>query len=262
MEQNNFNSNWSVSKRAAFMNSVPPILFGLGISIAPLIAGGKWNEIPRWRLYASLVGMLIPMMVIGAGGLLALIKRIPDWGYTWVGVFMMGIMMAIKTYAEELDDVGRFIISQVGDLVLAGVVFLGVLTVLFIVALRGWQQAGLMSMGMASVLGLTLLQAVSSPPMNRQDISMLSLPLGLLAGFLLYIYAVNKTPVKILSLLGMGIFNVILIWVAHNAWLTWMLSRNRVSPIWPLIVLFSGALLSGPILGCLGIPIRRKYLNS
>jgi len=262
MTEKNKSNNWNISKHDALKAVLPPVLFGLGITLAPLVAGGKWNEIPRWRLYTSVVVMALPMAVIAVGGFIALVKRIPDWGYTWVGVAMMGALMLIKAYAEELDDIGRYIISQVGDLVLGSTALLGVLVVLAWVAIRGWQQAGLMSMGMASVLGLTLLQTVSNPPMNRQDLSMLSLPLGIFAGGLIYLYATHKHGIKALSLTGVGIMNIVLIWVAHTAWLPWMLSRDKVSPIWPLVILFSGALLSGPVLGWMSTPLRRKLRNA
>ena len=262
MIEKNASNNWNISNRDAWKAALPPILFGLGITLAPLVAGGKWNEIQRWRLYTSVVVMAMPMAVIAVGGFIALVKRIPDWGYTWVGVSMMGALMLIKTYAEELDDVGRYMISQVGDLILGGTALLGVLVVLAWIAMRGWQQAGLLSMGMASVLGLTLLQTVSNPPMNRQDLSMLSLPLGMMAGSLIYLYATRKAGIKALSLTGVGVMNILLIYVAHTAWLPWMLSRDKVSPIWPLVILFSGALISGPVLGWMSTPLRRKLRNA
>ena len=227
MTENNRPSNWTITNKNIWKAILPPILFGLGITLAPIVAGGKWNEIPRWRLYVSVVVMAAPMAVIAVGGFIALFKRIPDWGYTWVGVSMIGALLLLKGIAEELDDVGKFIISQVGDLVLGGAIALGILIVLAIVAIRGWQQAGLVSMGMASVLGLSLMQSVSSPPMNRQDLSMLSLPLGMLAALLVYLYVTKKTELKILSLIGMGLLNLALIWVAHTAWLPWMNSRGR-----------------------------------
>ena len=260
-ENNGPANNWTLTFNNAWKAALPPILFGLGITLAPIIAGGKWNEIPRWRLYVSVVVMASPMAVIAVGGFIALFKRIPDWGYTWLGVSMIGAMLLLKGIAEELDDVGKYIISQVGDFVLGGMIALGILIVLVIVAIRGWQQAGLVSMGMASVLGLSLMQSVSSPPMNRQDLSMLSLPLGILAALLIYLYVTKKTNLKILSLTGMGLLNLALIWVAHTAWLPWVSSRGTTTPVLPLTILFSGALLAGPVLGLLGIPIRRKMRN-
>jgi hypothetical protein len=50
----------------------------LGIALKEPVTGGAWYAVPPWRLAAGVAMVLIPAAVIAIGGLLALVRRLPD----------------------------------------------------------------------------------------------------------------------------------------------------------------------------------------
>ena len=50
---------------------------------------------PPWRLIAGVAVGLAPAAVIAIGGLIALVRRLPDWGYAWVGALLAGPLMSL-----------------------------------------------------------------------------------------------------------------------------------------------------------------------
>jgi hypothetical protein len=251
--------NWKIEKRKdALIATLPPLLFGVGIMLSALIIWKPWHQIPSWRLYLGVaIGMALPAIVVGIGGAIALIHRIPDWGYTWAGAAAMGTVLLVKTMAEEQADVGKYIISEMADLALALILLLGCLILLIWVALRGWQQAGLVSIGFASLMGVTIVSLPSAAPFNRYDLALLAAPFGLLMAWLTYRYALGSNKVRILVLLGMGSLNLGAVLLADSATRSWTLAQDRPSFVIPLLILITGMLVSGPILGLIGTPIRR-----
>jgi hypothetical protein len=251
--------NWKIkSRKDAVISALPPLLFGLGIMASALIVRKPWYQIPSWRLYLGVViGMLIPAIVVGIGGAIALFRRIPDWGYTWVGTAAMGTVLLVKTIAEERADEGLPIISPGVDLALAGLLLLGCLGLLIWVALRGWQQAGLVSIGFASIMGVTMISLVTAGPFHRYDLALLAAPFGALMAWLAYLYAMGSNKARILVLLGMGLLNLGAVLLADRVTRSWIVANERPSFILPLLVLITGMLISGPILGLIGTPIRR-----
>ena len=85
------------SQRQSLVGALPPLLVGLGIALMWLIIGGPWYTAPSWRLILAVVVGLVPFAVLGGGGLIALVRRLPDWGYTWVGGALMGLMLMVQS---------------------------------------------------------------------------------------------------------------------------------------------------------------------
>ena len=251
--------NWKIEKRKdALIAALPPLLFGVGIMTSALIIWKPWHQIPSWRLYLGVViGMALPALVVAIGGAIALIRRIPDWGYTWAGAAAMGAVLLVKTAAEEQADVGQYIISETADLILAILLLIGCLILLIWVALRGWQQAGLMSIGFASIMGVTVVSLVTAAPFNRYDLALLAAPFGALMAWLTYLYALGSNRARILVLLGIGLLNLGAVFLADSATRSWTLAQGRPSFALPLLIFITGVLVSGPILGLMGVPIRR-----
>ncbi len=248
---------WRIDNpRRALAAALPPLLFSLGIALSWQVIGVPWYTAPPWRLIAGVVVGLAPAAVIAIGGLIALVRRLPDWGYVWVGAAMMGLALLLKTLAEERAEVGAFLISPVADIIVMLVVLLAGLVVLSVAALRGWPQAGLMSIGLAATLGLSLFYAVAIPPFYRRDVALLAVPLGLLVAALTYVYARGSDLARIAVLVGIELVNVGIAWAADRVWQDWLLARGQPSPLLPLLVLLTGALLAGPLLGLLGRPLR------
>ena len=121
--------------------ALPPLLLGLGILLNALIVGAPWYTVPAWRFYLGMALELLAAVVIAAGGAIALWRRLPDWGYTWLGAALMLLAGGIKVLAEERAETGQFLISPAGDIAVMMLVFLAGLAALAAAALRGWAQA-------------------------------------------------------------------------------------------------------------------------
>jgi hypothetical protein len=197
--------------------------------------------------------------VIGIGALIALVRRLPDWSYTWVGMALMGVLLMAKTFVEELADEGRVLISPLEGPVVGILILLIVGGVLLVAAWRGWPQAGLTSIGLSSIIGLSLCSLIAVPPFNRHDLALLAAPAGLLLAALIYIYVRRYSDViRLAVFLGLWLLNTGLVWMANQVWQTRLLPQGRPTPFWPLLVITTGLLLAGPLLSLLGWPLRQR----
>jgi hypothetical protein len=255
----NFNLRDQRSKAIA---ALPLLLFGIGLALPVLLRGGPWYTLPAWRLVLSIVIGLIPLAVVGIGGLYGLYKRIPDWSYTWVGTAGMGFVLMIKIIGEELADQGRFIISQRGDDVLAISILLVGFVFLASVSVKGWQRAGLIGIGMAGAFGLSLCTLVASPPFNRYDLALLSAPLGLLLAGMVWDYSQASDSARLGIILSTGVINVGIVLMASSVWYQWLAETGKASPVFPLMFFTTVALLTAPLLGLITPPIRRALHRS
>ncbi len=237
--------------------ALPPFLLGLGILLNALTFGGPWYAVPPWRLYLGIALELIPAVAIAVGALIALWRRLPDWGYTWLGAALMLLAGGIKVLAEERAEAGQFLISPAGDIAVVVLVLLAGLAALGAAALRGWAQAGMVSIGLATALALSLCATAANAPFYRYDLALLAGPLGLLTAALTYLYARRSGPIRLAAIAGIGLASVGAAWGVNQAWQTWVLARGQPSPLWPFLVLLVGSLLAGPCLGLLAQPLRR-----
>jgi hypothetical protein len=244
-------------KRLALTAGLPPFLLGLGVALSSLLHGAQWQSMPSWRFYLSIAALLIPAAVVAGGGLFALFKKMPDWSLTWVGTGFIGFVLLLKGIADEQADVGKFLISQSGDSILTIVLFIIGLGLLGIVSLRGWRNAGLLSIGLSVTLGLSVCGYITAAPFNRHDLSLIALPVGLLLALLIYLYIRGSDMTRFAVLLGVAILNVGTVLMANQVWRDWLTSRNKPSPILPLLVLIMALLLSGPVMGAMVQPIRK-----
>jgi hypothetical protein len=121
---------------------------------------------------------------------------------------------------------------------------------------RGWQQAGLVSIGFSAVFGLTLLSFVGVAPYNRSDLSVLAFLSGAAMSAMTYAYCRRADLTRILVLASIGILNICTVALANMVWQARL--EDNGNPIFPLLVLTVGVLIAGPAVGVLGIPIRRR----
>jgi hypothetical protein len=249
----------SNEKRLATMAALPLLLISLGIAGASLVSGGPFYTISITRFMVSLAILLVPVAAIAIIGLYALYRRMPDWGLTWVGAGYMGFLLLIKTASEELADFGRFITTQTGDVILVSLVLLAGLVLVSVAALRGWQRAGLLSIGLAGMLGLSLFLSVTSAPFYRHDIALMAAPVGLLFAALTYLYIRHPGHSRIIVIAFIGLANLGMTYAINSVWQSWVPMQNKPSPLWPLMILLTAALLSGPMLGIFIQPIRRRF---
>lgn len=237
--------------------SLPPLALGLGVMLSALIRTDVWSRLPAWQLYLSLAVMLLAGALVGLIGLLVLWKGLPDSGVTWLASAFLGFTLFVQTLTGELVDEGRLTLSPGVEIAL-GLLFLAVgLALLAVFAYRSWAHAGLFTMAAAAAMGVSLLQAVTAAPFNRDDLALLAGPLGLAFALLLYLYIVQPGLPRLAVIAGTGLLNGGVVLLASNAWQSWLQNRGAPSPDVPLLVLITALLLSGPISGALMRPIRR-----
>jgi len=241
------------NKRHIIVAAMPPLLFALGLSLMWLVAGGKrWYEIPRWRLYASLAIGLLPNVIIFLGAVVAVFRRIPAWGYTWVGTVLLGLFFLLQGIAEELIENGIYPFSAAAENTVGVMLLLVYVMALGAIAMRGWWQAGLVSIGMASIFGLSICHTLAIPPFNRQDLALLSLPMALMISMLIYTYIQGNLLRKVLVFVFVELLNVGIALVAAQVW------QTHEGVLYALIGLMSGVLLAGPLLSLIGFPLRQR----
>jgi hypothetical protein len=260
--------SWAIRDRGtAVLAALPPLILGLGIALAvlPMLPAGRtWFELAAWQQGLVTVLALLPAAVIGVGGVIALVRGIPDWGYTWIGSTLMGAAVLVKTIAEERADVGLAMVSPAVDAGIALAIVLAGGIVLLIAAWHGWAQAGLTGVGYVAIFGISLFSVVRAAPFNRGDLALLAAPMGLLQAGLIYLYVQRSggRPARWGYLLGLWLLNGVPVLMAHRVWQPWLSARGRPSPVLPLLVIVTMLGWAGPIAGLLGRPLRRTLGRS
>ena len=258
----NGDRTFDLERREIIIASLPPIILGLGITTASLITREPWYTLPQWRLTLSVAVLLASGFLVGCGAIYALIRRVPDWAYTWVGTAFMGTVLFIQTLLGELNDDGKLFISDEVGIVLALFFMLIGLIFLLFSACRGWQRAGLFSITLSSTFALSLWQAVAAAPFNRHDVAIFALPLGLLMAVLIYLYFKGSDTTRVLVIFGVAVLNVFVIFIAVTTWDDWFENASKSSPILPLIVILTTLLVVGPIAAGIMRLLRSYYENS
>jgi hypothetical protein len=198
------------------------------------------------------------MFIIAIGGLYALAKGMPDWGLTWVGSGLMGFVLLVKTASEELADVGRFLISPIADLILMWLILVAGFVILGYAAAKGWRRAALFSIGMASILNLSLFLSVTSAPFYRHDLALVAAPVGLILMLLTYGYILGPDRIRILTFLGLALLNLVPVFLANQVWGDWLSNGNKPTATIPLMVLVTLVLFSGPFMGIVLHPLIKR----
>lgn len=244
-------------RRRVLLAVLPPLLYGLGIALKALIIGAPWYTVPAWRLVAGIAAELLAATVLVVGGLVALVRRLPDWGYAWSGAGLMTLALGLQVLAEERAETGQSIVSPAVDLAMGALIVLAGVLVLLIAAWRGWPQAGLASIGLSTTLALSACSSATNAPFHRYDLALVAGPLGLLAAALTYCYARSTGTIRVAAIAVIGLANAGAAWIVNRAWQAWLVARGRPSILLPLLVLLAGSLLAGPLLGLFVPPLRR-----
>jgi len=252
--------SWKIeNRRNAIIASLPPVMLGLGITLGALVVWEPWYAIPRWRLITGFVIMMLPGLFIGLGGLWALIKHLPSWGYTWIGASAMGLLLFVKTMAEEQADFGLPMVSPIVDIVIAILLLLGIAALLVFAAWRGWRHAGMVSLGFATMVGMASFSMTTAAPINRYDLALLAAPVGLVMSSLTYLYVRKGDLGRLIAITGFGLLNAVMLLIVSRAW---DMPAVHAFPVLPFLVVLTGALLVGPIAGLIGMPVRRVLRGS
>ncbi len=251
---------WKIdNRRDAVIASLPATLFGVGLSLGALVTWRPWYEIPTWRLWVGIGCVLCAALIIALGGIVALIKRFPAWGYTWVGASAMGFVLFVKTMAEEQADFGLPMLSPAMDVLLAIAILLGVAALIGFSAWQGWRHAGMVSLGFATMAGMSSFSMATAAPLNRSDLALLAAPVGLAMSLLTYVFVRQGDLGRVLAITGFGLLNAMMLLVVARAW---DMPAVHPFPVLPFLVVLTGALLVGPVAGLIGGPVRRVIRGS
>jgi hypothetical protein len=194
---------WNIQQpRSAWIASLPPTIFGLGSAVGLLSS----------NLAVTLLAWGFSALLILGGWLLVLVRRLPEWGYTWLGSALMILAVFLNVLAEELAETGKFIISPPGDLLL-----------------------------------LILILAL------------LTFPGGLVFSAAIYFYTHAKDPARLILLALIWCVNASIFSLAYFIWQPWLAERGRATPILQLLVLSTGFIISGPVLGLFKKPLGRIF---
>ncbi len=264
MNADKLSANWRIEdRRQALYAALMPVVIGLGIGLKSAVIWTDYSQLPSWRIYLALAILVLSMLATIVVGAIAVLRKLPDWGFIWAGGGLMAGVLGLQVLAEERIEQGASgLISPAADMALMVVIMLLGLALLIAGAWRGWQQAGLVSLGMASLTALELFNAVSYAPYNRHLLSLLAIPAGLLIGGLVYLYCRRNEGVRLAALAGIAVLNIGAVMVANQVWQTDAARAGLATPVVPLLVLLNGLLLAGPVIGAIGKPIRRRMLGT
>lgn len=252
--------SWRIeNRRDAIVASLPPVMMGFGIALGALIIWKPWHTIPNWRLMTGFAIMLLPALIIGLGASWALIKRVPSWSHTWIGGAGMGLVLFVKTIAEERADFGLPMISPVMDNIIVIVLLLGIAALIGASAWQGWRHAGMVSLGFATMAGMASFSMATAAPLNRYDLALLAAPVGLGMSLLTYLFVCKGDLGRVIAIVGFGLLNAVMLLVVAKAW---DIPSVRAFPVVPFLVVLTGALLVGPIAGLIGRPVRKVIQGS
>lgn len=252
--------SWRIEdRRDAIIACLPPLMMGFGIALGALVVWEPWHTIPRWRLLTGFAIMMLPGLIIGLGGLWALIKRVPPWSHTWIGGAGMGLVLLVKTIAEERADFGLPLISPVVDNIIAIVLLLGIAVLIGVSAWQGWRHAGMVSLGFATMAGMASFSMATAAPFNRYDLALLAVPVGMIMSFLTYLFVRTGDGGRVIAILVYGVINTVVFFMVASIW---NLPEGSPSPVIPFLVALIGALLVGPIAGLIGRPVRKVIQGS
>ena len=254
------NKSWRIeNRRDAIIASLPPVMIGVDIALGALIVWEPWYTIPRWRLITGFATMMLPGLLIGLGGIWALMKRIPTWSHTWIGATGMGLVLLVKMIAEERADFGLPLISPVMDNVILVLLLLGLAAIIGISAWQGWRHAGMVSLGFATMAGMASFSMATAAPFNRYDLALLAIPVGIIMSLLIYLFVRKGDMGRVIAIIVYGSMNAVIFLIVANIW---NLPKGSSSPVLPFLIVLTGALLIGPIAGLVGRPVRKVIQGS
>ena len=261
------------TRRDALLAALPPVLLGLSIAIplllcqlvgrAPLsrlVIGGptRIHYGPGFITRGIVVGigvMVLAALTLVIGGVVAMARRLPLWGYTWVGTTVMVIVFALMVAADDLP----YLVSPVIDVLIMMALMLLLGAALGAVGWRGPLLGGLAGLSTTMILSLMVVSWASNPPINRLDVGLLVGPLGLIYGGLLYGF-VTGSPARRAAVLAVGgLLCLGTMWgVEYGVFWQWRVSHGQTGQ--PLILLAVGVTLLtfGPAVGLVAQTLRPR----
>jgi len=251
--------SWSpADQRRAFAAALPLFLFGLcvaAITLFLLIIGGPSQIVnlargSLWHNLALVMGA-ITLAALVVAAVAAVLRRLPVWSYTWIGVGLTGLLIVLNLVVEDRD----FVISPVVDITVLVLFLLSGLVTFGTAVSRGWQHAGLFSIGICATLGLSLCFFGVAGPFQF-NLGLLAALLSGVEAVLVYAYVRRSNTVRIAALIGVGAANAGVSWIVE--WLFRSSSPSRdISQFWYLVAILTVLLFGGTLVGLPGRFVRR-----
>jgi hypothetical protein len=252
--------------RSELIAAIPPTLFGVAMMVTILIIfpldglviGGASRSVLRGginvlRLGAGAAVSGAAVLALVVGSLLGAWRRLPRWSYTWVGAATWAVAFALAVAGEDKP----VLISPWADtLIIIGLLVVIVAPVI-VAAARGWQDAALVGLGMATNTSLNIIASMTAGPFNRVDIALACGPVGLLYSALILWFIRGDTRVKAVSLALVALLGGGVILVAYAVWRDWLIGHGQ--QWWqPLIFLAQiwGSLVAGLVLNRIASGLR------
>jgi len=251
-----------VDRKTALWAAAPPLVIALGIVLKQLAIWPVYYKVAFWRMYLAIGIYSFATLLLITAGALAVIRRLPDWGYTWAGAGLMSGTLLLQTLVEEISEGSpQVLIPPVVETSLVVFIFLMGLSLIAAAAWRGWPQAGLVSIGFAVTAGLNLFDAMSYAPFNRYDLALLAGISGVLMAAMIYAYVKKDDRIRIMAISGIWLLNMgaglLLIHVHQQHTISYGIPDLLI----PMTVLLTGVLLAGPVIGVLGKPVRKRLVK-
>jgi hypothetical protein len=199
------------------------------ISRTPLVIGGTTPAWQAWKPDAVILvaGLGIIMGIVGlilvGGALVGLMRRLPPWAGPWLGVVAAAFLGVWAGVTEEAPPVDNVLL----ELLLAAILLAWVLLPLVLTAWRDVRSGLLTGLTMSMIFAQMIVTNTRALPLQRFDVALLVLPLGLVQGVLLYLVA-RSDPVRRWMWAGMALLlNVIAILGASVVWRDWRILHGR-----------------------------------
>ncbi len=257
------------TRRDAWLAALPPVLFGLSVTVpillmallGRLVIGGPTRVRfgPPDVNAALLVGIGVVLLValtLVVGGVVAVARRLPAWGYTWTGTAVLVVMSGLSVAAEDLP----YLVSPMADVAIMLVLLAMLGAAIGIAGWRGPLLGGLAGLSVTMILSLGIVCSVEAAPFSRLDIALLAGPLGLVYGGLLYGFVTGPTARRVALLTVGGLLCLgTMAGAYYGVFWQWVLEHGKNAQLLNLLMIGAALLAFGP---AVGLVVRKLRLRA
>lgn len=245
--------------------ALPPAILGVALmlttliifSLDGLVIGGPSRSVLHGEISPIRLGMgaavsVAAVIVLVVGALVGAWRRLPRWSYTWAGASTWAMAFALAVAGEDKP----VLISPWADVLIMMGLLVVIVAPVIVAAVRGWHDAALVGLGMATNISLNIIASMTAGPFNRVDIALACGPVGLLYSVLILWFMRGDTQAKAVSLTLVALLGGGVILVAYTVWRDWLIAHGEQ---WqPLIFLAQiwGSLVAGLVLNRIASGLR------